>query len=120
MDICIKNLPENKVENRINYILDEFSSMLNEYKVKLEKTKDITHPVYSENDSMRMLLNKMQDYKKGQDAPKEVHFTTIKPDETMPIKEFNDTSESGFSLEEALHPTEDLEEIMKAFDFFNE
>ncbi len=30
------------------------------------------------------------------------------------------SSESGFSLEEALNPTEDLEEIMKAFDFFLE
>lgn len=29
-------------------------------------------------------------------------------------------SESGFSLEEALNPTEDLDEIMKAFDFFLE
>lgn len=28
--------------------------------------------------------------------------------------------ESGFSLEEALNPTEDLDEIMKAFDFFLE
>lgn len=30
------------------------------------------------------------------------------------------TSESGFNLEDALNPTEDLEEIMKAFDFFLE
>lgn len=124
LELLVKELtlkfPQFRRDPNFEDILDEFSSMLNEYKVKLEKTKDITHPVYSENDSMRMLLNKMQDYKKGQDSPKEVHFTTIKPDETMPIKEFNDTSESGFSLEEALHPTEDLEEIMKAFDFFNE
>ncbi len=28
-------------------------------------------------------------------------------------------SDSGFNLEEALNPKEDLEEIMKAFDFFN-
>jgi len=27
-------------------------------------------------------------------------------------------NESGFDLEEALNPKEDLEEIMKAFDFF--
>ena len=31
-----------------------------------------------------------------------------------------DVSESGFSFQEALNPKEDLEEIMKAFDFYNE
>lgn len=30
----------------------------------------------------------------------------------------NKKAESGFNLEEALNPTEDLDEIMKAFDFF--
>ena len=29
-------------------------------------------------------------------------------------------SESGFDLEDALNPKEDLDEIMKAFDFFIE
>ena len=34
-------------------------------------------------------------------------------------KKSEPVSDSGFSLEEALNPKEDLEEIMKAFDFFN-
>ncbi len=62
---------------------------------------------------MRMLLNKMQDYKKGQEPPKEVHIPLTKSQPAQP-------SESGFSFDEALNPTEDLEEIMKAFDFYNE
>ena len=97
-------------------ILSEFSNMLKQYKENLKKSSDITNPIYSDNDSMRLLLNKMQDYKKGQDAPKEVHIQTTKH---MPPKPSTDQSESGFSLEEALNPTEDLEEIMKAFDFYN-
>lgn len=39
----------------------------------------------------------------------------ILPNETKYPK-----SESGFSFEEALHPKVGLEEIMKAFDFYNE
>ncbi len=101
-------------------ILDEFTSMVKEFKSKLETTTNITQPIYSDNDSMRLLLNKMQDYKKGQEPIKEVHITTIKPDETVQLPQYKDTSESGFSLEEALHPTDDLEEIMKAFDFYNQ
>lgn len=124
LELLVKELmlkfPQFRKDPNFEDILDEFNSMLNEYKVKLEKPTNITQPVYSENDSMRMLLNKMQDYKKGQETPKEVHIMTIKPDESVPIeKEDKNTSESGFSLEEALHPTEDLEEIMKAFDFYN-
>lgn len=124
LELLVKELmlkfPEFRKNANFQDILDEFNSMLNEYKSKLDKPTNITQPVYSENDSMRMLLNKMQDYRKGQETPKEVHIMTIKPDESyQPIKEYKDTSESGFSLEEALHPTEDLEEIMKAFDFYN-
>lgn len=129
LELLVKELmlkfPQFRKDPNFEDILDEFNSMLNEYKVKLEKTTNITQPIYSENDSMRMLLNKMQDYKKGQETPKEVHIMTVKPDESEIVesksveKQYKDASESGFSFEEALHPTEDLAEIMKAFDFYN-
>ena len=35
-------------------------------------------------------------------------------------KKPNKPKESGFDLEDALNPKEDLDEIMKAFDFFVE
>ncbi|MGN1201386.1 MAG: hypothetical protein ACI4R8_03930 [Candidatus Caccovivens sp.] len=106
--------PQLKHDRNFENILEEFSNMIKSYRESLERVTDITHPVNSENDSMRILLNKMQDYKKGQEPPKEVHISiTNKTTPTTP------PSESGFSFEEALNPTEDLEEIMKAFDFYN-
>ncbi len=93
-------------------IMSEFSSMIQNYRSTLEKMNDITKPIYSNNDSMRLLLSKMQDHKK---QGHEVHIqTSRKTLQEVPV------SESGFSFEEALNPTEDLAEIMKAFDFYNE
>lgn len=96
-------------------IMNEFSNMIENYKATFEKMNSITQPIFSNNDSMRMLLNKMQDHKK-QEAPSQVvHIqTSRKTLKDLPV------SESGFSFEEALNPTEDLAEIMKAFDFYNE
>lgn len=121
LELLIKELdikfPQLRKNQNFESLLSEFSEMINNYKASLEERINITQPVYSENDSMRLLLNKMQDYKKTNEAPKEVHISIKKkaPDlRAIPEKE------SGFNLEEALHPTEDLEEIMKAFDFYNE
>lgn len=108
--------PQLKKDKDYNDLMDEIFEMLDSYKSQLDKPTDITHPIYSENDSMRMLLNKMQDYKKVQESPKEVRIVINKkvPDvRTVPDEE------SGFDFDEALHPTEDLAEIMKAFDFYN-
>lgn len=122
LELLVKELtlkyPLLKQEQGFEDILDEFSDMVKEYKTKLEKTTNINQPVYSDNDSMRLLLNKMQDYKKGQESPKEVHITTIKPDESLVVPKEDDVV--AFDFDEALHPTEDLEEIMKAFDFYNQ
>ena len=100
-------------------IMSEFSNMINDYKTNFEKMQDITKPIFSNNDSMRLLLNKMQDYKKQEPVKesltKEVHIQTSRKS----LKDFP-VSESGFSFEEALNPTEELSEIMKAFDFYND
>ncbi len=119
IEILIKELnsrfPQLRRDQNFEDILSEFTLMIQSYKENIDKLSDITRPIYSENDSMRMLLNKMQDYKKVQDPPKEIHIAT-KP---KTIKDYP-ISESGFSFEEALNPTQDLEEIMKAFDFYNQ
>lgn len=118
LELLLKELtnkfPSLRRDQNFEDILSELSNMLNSYKDNFNKMADITRPIYSDNDSMRMLLNKMQDYKKTQEPPKEVHIPTAKVLKEMP------ESESGFSFEEALNPTEDLDEIMKAFDFYNE
>lgn len=113
--------PQFKRDKDYSSIINELKKTLSSYKANLEKTKVITHPVNSENDSMRMLLNKMQNYKK-QETPKEVHIKsqqTERHSSYMPPTAIPQ-GESGFSFEEALNPTDDLEEIMKAFDFYND
>lgn len=125
LELLIKELnlkfPDLKKDEAFTSILLEFSTIIRDYKENLEKAPDLTQPIYSENDSMRLLLNKMQDYKKIQDAPKEVHIATNNSNkkEIKTLKDYP-KSESGFDFEEALNPTEDLEEIMKAFDFYNQ
>lgn len=130
--------PHLKNDKEYETILDELTSVIRDYKDKFAVEANITNPINSPNDSMRLLLNKMQEYKKGQDFPREVRISTnrsneeeippylqflqVKPEKSMlstPIIP-NDVSESGFSFQEALNPKEDLEEIMKAFDFYNE
>ncbi len=107
--------PQLRTDQNFEDILSEFSSIMKRFKKNIDDNKsDINRPIFSDNDSMRMLLNKMQDYKKVQDSPKEVHITTTRNLFDYP------KSESGFSFEEALNPKEDLSEIMKAFDFYNE
>ena len=102
-------------------------------------------PISSENDSMRILLSKMQDYRMIKDKPREVRFErnqtetklqikpvcaeskmtdvddflNAQPDENRYFKKV-ELDTSGFNLEEAVNPKDDLETIMKAFDFFNE
>lgn len=122
LELLIKELnlkfPELKKNVQFTSLLLEFSTIVKDYKENLSKSGDLTQPIYSENDSMRLLLNKMQDYKKTQDSPKEVHIQTN--NKTAPTLKDIPKSESGFDFEEALNPTEDLEEIMKAFDFYNQ
>lgn len=100
----------------------------------------------TENDPMRVLLNKMKD-KKVQETPREVRIERvseksnfIRPVTQMKLEEnddydnlvdkFLDTKppeeqprsmkiqSNGFDLKEAINPKDDLSEIMKAFDFY--
>ncbi len=133
------------IEHNDSYqeLLQDISKILN------QNGKDNNFPKNSslENDSMRILLNKIRYYKKGSsDVVREVHIersgkNLIKPVTEMKLQdgdnydtlvdkflstkpEENDRSmkiqSSGFDLKEAVSPTASLEEIMKAFDFFND
>ena len=111
--------PQFKRDKKYADILEEFSDIVASFK-KETGTPNVVKQVNSENDSMRALLNKMQEYRKINSAPKDVHIERKKkPDVYVPPQAIPD-GESGFSFEEALNPTEDLEEIMKAFDFYND
>ena len=111
--------PQFKRDKSYSNILEEFSNIVESFKKEVG-TPNVVRQVNSENDSMRALLNKMQEYRKTKDAPKEVRIETKKKkDVFVPAQQIPD-GDSGFSFEEALNPTEDLEEIMKAFDFYNE
>lgn len=157
LDIRFPNMRRN---TEYNNIIQELYDLIADYKEKFVPENYITNPINSSNDSMRLLLNKMQEYKKEpqKNAP-EVKISTnnlkdnstytnfykrnsfvFKPKEntvanenkTEPKKEAKKIipdensiqkypkSESGFSFEEALHPKVGLEEIMKAFDFYND
>ncbi len=122
LELLIRELnlkfPQLKKDQNFENLLNEFSDIVISYKENFDKSTNLTQPIFSENDSMRMLLNKMQDYKKVQESPKEIHIQTNKNVQES-ISKLSE-SESGFNLDEALHPTEDLNEIMKAFDFYND
>lgn len=134
------------IEHNDSYkeLLDDISKILNQSK----QSHIVRKNTLSENDSMRALLDKMKYYKKDQnDSVKEVRIersgkNLIRPVTDMSLEE-NDKGtfdnlvdkylntkpienertmkiqSSGFDLKEAISPTQDLAEIMKAFDFFN-
>ena len=132
------------VNNTYKNLLKDIQSVLS----KVSNKKDASF-AGTDNDSMRVLLNKMQEKRelgnvkevrieRNSDFKERSHF--IKPVTEMELKDgdgfdslvdkFLSTkpveeqpksikiTSSGFDLREAVTPTEDLSEIMKAFDFF--
>ena len=105
--------PELKSDREISKQIDELNNILQ--KAKGETVTDIlTSPVNSNNDSIRALLSKMQDYRKASDSPKEVRIARINVK-----KQVEEPNSDEFDLKEAVNPKIGLDEIMKAFDFFN-
>ncbi len=134
------------IEHNSSYkeLLEDISKILRQNK---ENKSQIVKNSVSENDSMRILLNKMQQYKKEKPETnvKEVYIerqskNLIKPVTDMQLNddenydnlvdkflstkpEENERTmkiqSSGFDLKEAVSPTMSLSEIMKAFDFYN-
>lgn len=119
-----------------------YKKIVGDIEAVLAKNDDIVE-IGTDNDPMRLLLLKMQDKKS---TPKEIRVervvdrpSQIKPVCEMELKEgdkfdnlvdkflstrpeeprVNTIQSSGFDLKEAISPTQDLSEIMKAFDFYN-
>lgn len=135
-----------KVEELIEYLDSRYPQMASDKKVAtliqelndlMDKTRR-SEEVTSESDSMRALLNKMQEYKKQKEQEdikvvKIERNSKIKPicnntniDEFLSSKPDNDKlyenieiESNSFDLKEAVNPKDDLDIIMKAFDFFN-
>lgn len=106
--------PELKNDGIVKDSLDDFTAMIEDLR-KRDFLTAVNSGVSAGNDSMRILLNKMQESRRTQDQPKEVKISRM---DNKP--HINEAQENKFSLEEAVNPKEGLEEIMKAFDFFNE
>lgn len=104
----ILHFPQLQNVKTFNQVFEDLENVLSQAKEPAEPT--LTSPSNTENDSMRMLLTKMQVTRNKSTEPiKEVHI----------YREAPEPNESGFDLREAINPKEDLAEIMKAFDFYN-
>lgn len=111
---------------------------------KNDSKRDEIVGIGTDNDAMRLLLLKMQDKKTS--SPREIRVERIsdRPSQIKPVCEMqlsendkydnlvdkflstrpeeprvNTIQSSGFDLKEAITPTQDLSEIMKAFDFYS-
>lgn len=128
-----------------------YRKLINEIENILDKNQIKTDEYVSagtENDSMRILLSKMQG-KRTQEPAKEVRVerSINKPSQIRPVTEMRldagdnydnlvdkflnsappeeqpkslKIQSSGFDLKEAINPKQDLSEIMKAFDFYSD
>lgn len=106
--------PELEKDKELAKLVEELQGVLDKAKGE-SVTGILTSPINSDNDSMRVLLSKMQDYRKANDMPKEVKIARINV-KKQPVSQPEGT---GFDLKEAVNPKIGLDEIMKAFDFFN-
>ncbi len=143
----IKNIylrhPEIEKDMQIKNLFTDFEQLLESTKSNDNYGSVLNAPISTENDSMRILLSKMQDYRMTKDRPREVRFERMQTETRLQIKPvcadsqindvddflkapvgenkyFKSPDESGFNLDEAINPKEDLETIMKAFDFFTD
>lgn len=138
--------PEIEKDMQIKALFIDFEQLLNNTIEKDNYSSVLNTPISTENDSMRLLLSKMQDYRMTKEkTPKEVRFERTPTETRIQIKPIcadspshdvdafltskpteeegkyfkKESENSKFNIEEAINPKEDLETIMKAFDFFN-
>ena len=123
VDELNERFPQLKSDKEFSDILGELSKIVVSFKNGTLDGTTIFRPISQENDSMRVLLQKMQEHRKEKETPpqqeqqqqgKEGNSALYVPPMAIP------DSESGFSFAEALNPSDDLEEIMKAFDFYGD
>lgn len=169
----ISKYPQIEQVENVRDLISEFKDNIKTTLKDDYKLYSITSPVRTDNDTIRLLLGKLNSYSK--EAPKKtvkverkqlskdmlnsqselnriedkaplikpIYQKTLKePDKfenladqflkddslehnayaniiTSKINAIPEANETGFDLKEAINPKEDLDEIMKAFDFFN-
>ena len=173
LNVLLNKYPQIEEVENVKELLDEFKNNIKTTLKEDYKLCSITSPVQTDNDTIRLLLSKLETYSRNEpkrivkverkQLPKDMQNSQsefsriedkaplIKPiyqdslnDEryenladkflqedtnensayaniiTSKIKAIPEVNETGFDLKEAVNPKEDLDEIMKAFDFFNE
>lgn len=85
LDMRFPNMRRNTEYNKI---LQELYSLITDYKDKFIPENYINSPINSSNDSMRLLLNKMQEYKAPKKEVKEVKVNTNNISDTTKYTNF--------------------------------
>ena len=133
-------LLEEKIDDFIDYLKENYSKLLEDKEVidKIDEIEDMMsadkedEKVAYENTSMKVLLSKMRNSKKEPSKTVKVERTNMHIfDNAENVEEFLSTDpqsdelyknvaieSNSFDLKEAVNPKDDLDEIMKAFDFF--
>ena len=133
-------LLEEKIDDFIDYLKENYSKLLEDKEVidKIDEIEDMMsadkedEKVAYENTSMKVLLSKMRNSKKEPSKTVKVERTNMHIfDNSENVEEFLATDpqsdelyknvaieSNSFDLKEAVNPKDDLDEIMKAFDFF--
>lgn len=123
-NIANSNIKQELKENSDNYIknlLNKMDYVINEKpkkKSEIKETKKREEDKTGIGSRLKMLSTKLD----GKSAENYLNDEKELESNAYSKNFFHSTrakNDSGFNLEEALNPKEDLEEIMKAFDFFN-
>ena len=132
--IAKSNIKQDLKTNSNNYIknlLNKMDYVINDNKGKEEKPKHIkeslqttTQPSFNSINSRLKAINAKLGTKHTNLVDAYLEMPELEDENAFSknigkSKKDKYVSESGFDLQEALNPKEDLEEIMKAFDFFN-
>jgi len=127
VDISQSNIKQELKQNSDNYIknlLNKMDYVINDkQKKKVEPKKRVEETVENEKSNIGSRLKLLSSKLDGKSADKYLNDekdleSTAFSRNFMKKSKYPKPNESGFDLEDALNPKEDLDEIMKAFDFF--
>lgn len=133
----IKAQIKNNSDNYIKNLLNKMDYVLNNNTDELEKPRKLTkvaevsekHATHDEKPTKLQSISNRLEVLNSKLGTKHDNLVDAYLDErehdnsafarNLTRKKKYEVNESGFDLQEALNPKEDLDEIMKAFDFFN-
>ena len=117
-----KNIKENSQGDPVKRLLSKMMGInqpISEQSVEMEIKKVPPQPVQS---SDKIVQAKKQEIKRaeGKDFDKFLSNNSTLDGSNFEHIMFSSTDDTGFDLKEAVNPKENLEEIMKSFDFYND